>query len=56
LPAIAVTAYAGDRDRDAALAAGFQAHLPKPLDIEMLRSTVRRLAAPAADDSSGPNA
>lgn len=46
LPAIAVTAYAGERDHEAALAAGFQAHLPKPIDIDTLRTTVRRLAAP----------
>jgi signal transduction histidine kinase/CheY-like chemotaxis protein len=32
LPAAALTAYASARDRERALAAGFQAHVPKPLD------------------------
>jgi len=31
LPALALTAYARKEDRDAALAAGFQAHVPKPV-------------------------
>jgi CheY-like chemotaxis protein len=43
VPAIAVTAYAREQDRLSALAAGFQAHLPKPIDVETLRSTVKRL-------------
>jgi len=36
LPAIALTAYAQPQDRDKALAAGFRAHLSKPLDPEKL--------------------
>ena len=36
LPAIALTAYARPEDRAKALAAGFRAHLSKPLDPEML--------------------
>jgi PAS domain S-box-containing protein len=31
IPAIALTAYAGDADKKAAIAAGFQTHLPKPV-------------------------
>ncbi|HYY96179.1 MAG TPA: response regulator, partial [Pyrinomonadaceae bacterium] len=31
-PAIALTAYAGDADRALALDAGFQLHVPKPVD------------------------
>jgi signal transduction histidine kinase len=31
-PAIAITAYASDEDRRRALAAGFQMHLPKPIE------------------------
>lgn len=31
-PAIATTAYAGDKDRIRALAAGFHMHMPKPVD------------------------
>ena len=32
LPAAAITAYAGDRDRERALSAGFDRHIPKPID------------------------
>ena len=32
LPAIAVTASATDLDRQIAMAAGFQAHIPKPFE------------------------
>jgi len=42
LPAVAVTAFVGVRERDASLAAGFDGHLAKPLDparlVELLRS------------------
>lgn len=42
LPTIAVTAFVGVRERDASLAAGFDAQLAKPLDparlVELLRS------------------
>jgi CheY-like chemotaxis protein len=33
VPAIAVTAYGAQADRDEALAAGFQEHLPKPVEL-----------------------
>ena len=36
IPAIAVTAYAGVRERDQAIAAGFTAHLGKPVDPAQL--------------------
>ena len=36
LPAIALTAYVAAGDRDRALAAGFQAHAPKPIDVGSL--------------------
>ncbi|PSN15980.1 hypothetical protein C7293_04655 [filamentous cyanobacterium CCT1] len=36
IPAIALTAYAGEQNRDRALAAGFQRHLTKPVDLEGL--------------------
>ena len=47
IPAIALTAYARPEDRAKALAAGFRAHLSKPLDPEslLLRSSVRSSAA-----------
>ncbi|MEH2287824.1 hybrid sensor histidine kinase/response regulator [Nostoc sp.] len=36
IPAIAVTAYAGEIDRQQALAAGFQQHISKPIELEVL--------------------
>ena len=36
IPAIAVTAYAGEIDRQQALAAGFQHHISKPIELEVL--------------------
>lgn len=48
LPAAAVTACAADGDRERALQAGFQVHLPKPVDPETLVSTVCRLGSPGA--------
>lgn len=44
LPVIAVTGYASPQDSARALEAGFQAHLPKPFEMEELFSLVRRLA------------
>jgi CheY-like chemotaxis protein len=41
VPAIALTAYAGTDDRRRALAAGFQRHVPKPIDPTDLISIVR---------------
>jgi PAS domain S-box-containing protein len=48
LPAVALTAFASPTDRRRALAAGFDAHLGKPLDHELLRFTLKELlrAAP----------
>jgi CheY-like chemotaxis protein len=43
LPALALTAYAGRRERQQALDAGFQDHLPKPVDARELISRVRSL-------------
>ena len=34
LPAIAVTAYANPEDRVKALVAGYQNHIPKPVDSQ----------------------
>ncbi|MEH2067235.1 MAG: response regulator [Nostoc sp.] len=36
VPAIALTAYAGDTNQQQALAAGFQMHIPKPIDPDEL--------------------
>ena len=46
VPAFALTAYAAARDRDEALAAGFNGHFGKPVDPEEL------VAAIAAETSS----
>ncbi len=43
LPAIALTAYAGESDRQQALAAGFHIHLPKPIDPDTLIHTIATL-------------
>jgi CheY-like chemotaxis protein/anti-sigma regulatory factor (Ser/Thr protein kinase) len=43
LPAIALTAFARREDREAALSAGFQEHLVKPVEAQVLISTVARL-------------
>ncbi len=45
LPAAAVTAYARSEDRTRALKAGYDIHLPKPVDTGELIAVVERLAA-----------
>jgi len=47
IPALALTAFARADDSKRALAAGFQLHLPKPVDADSLVSAVARLQAPA---------
>jgi signal transduction histidine kinase/DNA-binding response OmpR family regulator len=42
-PAIAITAYAGDDDRLRALAAGFQMHMPKPVELYELVMSIASL-------------
>jgi CheY-like chemotaxis protein len=44
IPAIALTAYAGEKDRMQALSAGFQMHLAKPIDPTELITVVAELA------------
>lgn len=44
IPAIALTAYAGEFDQKQALAAGFQIHIPKPVEPEVLARAIARLA------------
>jgi CheY-like chemotaxis protein len=46
IPAIAVTAYADPRDRDRALAAGYQAHLAKPVEPLTFAAAVLRVLRP----------
>ena len=44
-PAMALTAHATVNDRRRSLAAGFQAHVAKPIDIDGLRAAVLSLSA-----------
>ncbi|HJW50200.1 MAG TPA: DNA translocase FtsK, partial [Candidatus Limnocylindria bacterium] len=46
MPAIALTAYARDEDRQRALAAGFQCHLAKPVEPCDLAQAIADLAKP----------
>ncbi|MEG4072188.1 PAS domain S-box protein [Microcoleus sp. Pol14C2] len=46
IPAIALTAYAGETNQKQALAAGFQRHLPKPVEPETLVETIEKLLHP----------
>jgi len=46
IPAIAVTAYAGDINQQQALLVGFQGHLSKPIDPDELIAAVARLGKP----------
>jgi CheY-like chemotaxis protein len=43
LPALAMTGFASPDDRDDARAAGFDEHLPKPVDPEILLRRIREL-------------
>jgi CheY-like chemotaxis protein len=56
LPAVALTAFAGGEDASRVLAAGYQVHLPKPVEPHRLAAVVARLAAPAEAAGSEPSA
>jgi PAS domain S-box-containing protein len=43
LPAVALTAYASEPDRDRAIAAGYDEHLPKPIDPAVFAAVLARL-------------
>ena len=43
VPAIALTAYASERDRERAAAAGFDAHLAKPVQLQNLAAAIAEL-------------
>lgn len=45
IPAIAVTAFAHEEDRQRALAQGFQQHVAKPFDPETLASAIAQIAS-----------
>jgi PAS domain S-box-containing protein len=46
IPAIALTAYAGDANQQQVLAAGFQKHISKPIEPEALVQTIAHLVHP----------
>jgi signal transduction histidine kinase/CheY-like chemotaxis protein len=43
IPAIALTGYASLQDREDALRAGYQEHIPKPIDVDKLLELVKEL-------------
>lgn len=43
LPAVAVSAFAGPEDRSRALTAGYQVHMPKPVDASELSAIASSL-------------
>ena len=51
-PAIALTAYARESDRDRAIASGFQRHIPKPVELAVLINTIHHLLQPPDPDQS----
>jgi CheY-like chemotaxis protein len=47
IPALALTAYARTADRDLALSAGYQTHVPKPVDpVDLVRAITELTARP----------
>jgi two-component system CheB/CheR fusion protein len=50
IPAVAVTAYARGRDERMALAAGYQMHIPKPVESDLLAASVASLAGVFSED------
>lgn len=55
-PVLALTAYAGAQDRHKLLAAGFQEHVPKPVDVPRLLRLVATLASARATSNASTNA
>jgi signal transduction histidine kinase len=47
VPAIAISGYASEEDRERALAAGYLALVPKPIDVDTLFTLIHDLKAPA---------
>ena len=52
LPAVALTGYARAADRARILAAGFQAHVTKPLDPVVLAAAIATMTHPLRDDET----
>jgi signal transduction histidine kinase len=47
VPAIAISGYASEEDRERALAAGYLALVPKPIDVDALFTLIQDIKAPA---------
>ncbi len=47
---VALTGYGRAEDKARAIAAGFDYHLVKPVDLDMLGSLVSRVGSPEADE------
>jgi CheY-like chemotaxis protein len=47
VPAIAISGYASEEDRERALSVGYMALVPKPIDVDVLFSLIQDLKAPA---------
>ncbi|MCC2959194.1 PAS domain-containing protein [Massilia sp. IC2-278] len=56
LPIVAMTANAMEEDRQRALEAGMDAHLPKPIDVDELVATLLRVTGRAADGAAAGGA
>jgi CheY-like chemotaxis protein len=50
LPALALTAYARTEDARRAYAAGYQMHIPKPVEPDLLAAAVGSLAGRVSED------
>jgi two-component system, chemotaxis family, CheB/CheR fusion protein len=55
VPAIALTALAGEADRQRVLAAGFQGYLSKPVDLEQLAEALLGQAPKPSEPVAGPD-
>jgi two-component system CheB/CheR fusion protein len=53
VPALALTGYAAQKDAEAALAAGFGAHVPKPVDPAELAERMDQLTGRGPDGKNG---
>jgi CheY-like chemotaxis protein len=49
VPAIALTAYAGEHDRKLSIEAGFNTHIPKPIALTELVRVIGKLIANACN-------
>lgn len=56
VPALALTAHAGEEDRRRALAAGFQIHMAKPVDGDHLIGALSRLLETSREQPTPPRA